>query len=254
MRWQKRIIAICLGLFWLGFGSVVHAADNSGARGRLSGVAPQLIGQSCIATIEMEIVKTDWQRKISMQFWALGGKKFLIRILQPKEDAGTAILKVGDTTWYYLPKANRTVEMLPSMMLSSWMGSHFTLSDLVSEGTLTDDYTTTTTFEGDRDGVAVSEYTLKPKADAAVVWGKIILEIRQADEMPVWQRFYDEDGKLVRELSFSDYKTVSGKLIPTHLVMRPSDPASEQTSLTFTDIVFDSPVSEDIFALKNLKQ
>jgi len=253
MRWQKGIGAICLILAWSSFGHIARA-DDQPARGRLSGIAPQFIGQSCIATVVMEINKEDWQRKIKMQFWALGGTKFLIRILEPQEDAGTAILKVDNTTWYYLPKAKRTVEMLPSMMLSSWMGSHFTLSDLVSESTLTDDYATATSFEGDRNGVAVSEYTLTPKSDAAVVWGKIILEIRQADQMPVWQRFYDEDGKLVRELSFSDYKTVSGKLIPTHLVMKPLDQAPEQTSITFENIVFDSPIAEDIFALKNLKQ
>jgi outer membrane lipoprotein-sorting protein len=245
---------VAIGLLWLSLGAAAQASDDTVTRGRLGSVAPQFIGQSCVATVVMDISKADWQRKITMQFWALGGTKFLIRIVQPQEDAGTAILKVGDTTWYYLPKANRTVEMLPSMMLSSWMGSHFTLSDLVSEGTLTDDYTTTTSFEGDRNGVQVSEYTLTPKMDAAVVWGKIVLQIRQADQMPVWQRFYDEDAKLVRELSFSDYKTVGGKLIPTHLIMRPLDQAPEQTSITFENIVFDSPISDDIFALKNLKQ
>ena len=108
------------------------------------------------------------------------------------------------------------------MMMTSWMGSDFTLNDLVNQSRLTNDYAIATSFEGQRDGVAVSEYTLTPKPSAAVVWGKIIMEIRQADLMPVWQRYYDEDGKLVRELSFSDYKTVSGRLIPTRLVMRPS--------------------------------
>jgi outer membrane lipoprotein-sorting protein len=248
------VAAIGLSLLWLSPGVTAQASDDQVARGRLSGVAPQFIGQSCIATVVMDITKADWQRKITMQFWALGGTKFLVRILQPQEDAGTAVLKIGDAAWYYLPKSNRTVEMLPSMMLSSWMGSHFTLSDLVSESTLTDDYTTADSFDGDRNGVAVSEYTLTPKPNAAVVWGKIVLEIRKADQMPVWQRFYDEDGKLVRELSFSDYKTVGGKLIPTHLVMRPLDQAPEQTSITFENIVFDSPISDDIFALKNLKQ
>ena len=58
----------------------------------------------------MQITKEDWQRKISMQFWSLGESNILVRILGPQEDAGTAILKVGNKLWYYLPKANRTVE------------------------------------------------------------------------------------------------------------------------------------------------
>jgi outer membrane lipoprotein-sorting protein len=72
--------------------------------------------------------------------------------------------------------------------------------------------------------------------------------------MPVWQRYYDEDGKLVRELAFSEYKYVSGRLIPTRLVMRPLEQAGEQTTITYENVVFNAPISEDTFSQKNLKQ
>jgi outer membrane lipoprotein-sorting protein len=239
-------------------------------------VARLFVSQSSIATVEMQITREDWQRKISMQFWSLGESNILVRILSPQEDAGTAILKVGSKTWCYLPKANRTVKMPASMMMTPWMGSHFTLNDLVKESRFTNDYVIATSFEGKRDGVAMSEYTLTPKRAAVVVWGKITLEIRQADQMPVRQRYYDEDGKLVRELTFSEYKTVSGRLIPTRLVMRPMDKAGEmasaddgvlvdgvrrpldqaveQTTITYENIVFDEPISEEMFSRRNLKQ
>jgi hypothetical protein len=142
--------------------------------------------------------------------------------------------------------------------MTPWMGSDFTLNDLVKQSRLTDDYEIATSFEGQQDGVAVSEYTLTPKRAAAVVWGKITLEVRQADRMPVWQRYYDEDGMLVRELTFSEYKTVSGRLIPTRLVMQSMDKggkkAVEQTTITYKDIVFDEPISQETFSRRNLKQ
>jgi len=252
MRWQKGSVAICLGLTWLSLGQVSQSADDQRAREIVDRVARLFTSQSSIATVEMQITREDWQRKISMQFWSLGESNILVRILAPQDDAGTAILKVGNKTWLYLPKANRTVKMPPSMMMTSWMGSHFTLDDLVDQGRLTNDYAIATSFEGQRDGVAVSDYTLTPKPAAVVVWGKIILEIRQADLMPLWQRYYDEDGKLVRELSFSEYKTVSGRLIPTRLVMRPLDQAGEQTTITYDNIVFDAPISDETFSLRNL--
>ena len=276
MRWQTRFVAICLGLTWLSLGQICHAADNQRAQEIVDRVGRLFISQSSIATVEMQITREDWQRKISMRFWSLGESNILVRILGPQEDAGTAILKVGNKLWYYLPKANRTVKMPASMMMTSWMGSHFTLNDLVKESRLTNDYVIATSFEGPRDGVAVSEYTLTPKPAAVVVWGKITLEIRQADLMPVRQRYYDEDGKLVRELTFSDYKTVSGRLIPMRLVMqsmdkadkkasagggvlaqgvmRPLDQAVEQTTITYEKIVFDAPISAGTFSLENLKQ
>ena len=275
MRWQKGSVAICLGLTWLSLGQVSQVADDQRAREIVDRVARLFISQSSIATVEMQITKEDFQRKISMQFWSLGGSNILVRIRSPQEDAGTAILKVGNKTWCYLPEANRTVKMPPSMMMTPWMGSDFTLDDLVKESHLTNDYVIATSFEGQRDGVAVSEYTLTPRPAAVVVWGKITLEIRQADQMPVRQRYYDEDGKLVRELSFSEYKTVSGRLIPTRLVMRPLDKADEkaraggdvlvdgvrrppdqaveQTTITYENIIFDEPISEETFSRRNLK-
>jgi outer membrane lipoprotein-sorting protein len=258
MRWQKGKVAICLGLTWLSLGQVSQAADDQRAREIVDRVARLFTSQSTMATMEMQITKKKRQRKISMQFWSLDESNILLRILSPPEDAGTAILKVGSKVWYYLPKANRTVKIRSSMMMSSWMGSTFTLDDLVKQSRLTDDYEIATSFEGQRDGLAVSEYTLTPKPDAAVVWGKIILDVRQADRMPVRQRYYDEDGKLVRELSFSEYKNESGRLIPTRLVMQSMDKsgtkAAEQTTVTYEKIIFDQPISSEIFSLSHLKQ
>ena len=59
---------------------------------------------------------------------------------------------------------------------------------------------------------------------------------------------------MIRQLSFSDYKTLGGRPIPTRLVMQPVDPPGEQTIITYGDIVFDGPVSADLFSLSNLKQ
>jgi outer membrane lipoprotein-sorting protein len=253
MRWPTVRVAICVGLTWLTFGQVSQAADDQQAREIVDKVARLFVSQSSIATVEMQITKPDLQRNIAFQFWSVGESKLLVRILRPQEDAGTAILKIGDKVWLYLPKAKRTVDMPPSMMMTPWMGSNFTLDDLVYQSRLTEDYAVATSFEGYRLKVAVSEYTLTPKPAAAVVWGKIILEVRQADLMPIWQRYYDESGKLIRELSFSDYAYVSMRLIPTRLVMRPVDQTGEQTTITYDNIAFDKPISEETFSLGNLK-
>jgi hypothetical protein len=103
-------------LTWLSLGQVARTADNQSAQEVVGRVARLFTSVSSIATVDMQITKPDFQRKISMQFWSVGESKILVRIRQPPEDAGTAILKVGDNAWMYLPKANRTVEMPASMM------------------------------------------------------------------------------------------------------------------------------------------
>lgn len=253
MRWQKTSVALWVGLALLGLGQMSHAADDQRAREIVDRVARLFSSNSSIATVEMQITNENWQRTISVQIWSLGDK-IRVRISSPREDAGTGVLKVGSDIWYYLPKADRTIKMPPAMTMTSWMGSHFTLDDLVKASHLTRDYFTALSFEGERSGVGVYQITLTPRPEAVVVWGKILLEVRQADLMPTWQRYYDEDGKGVRDLTFSEFETMGGRLIPTRLVMRPLDKAGEQTTIVYKNILFDVPISEEMFSLNNLKQ
>jgi len=254
MQWQKRSVALCSGLALLSSVQISHAADDQRAREIVDRVARLSSSKSSIATVEMQITNENWQRNISVQIWALGEDKVRVRIGSPREDAGTGVLKVGSDIWYYLPKADRTIKMPPAMTMTSWMGSHFTLDDLVKASQLARDYFTALSFAGERNGVEVDEITLTPRPEAVVVWGKIVLEVRRADHMPTRQRYYDEDGKLVRELTFSDYKNMSGRLIPTRMVMRPMDKAGEQTTIVYKNILFDVAISEEMFSLNNLKR
>ncbi len=241
-----------LGLALANVALMSHAADDQRARDTVERVTRLFSSKSSIAAVKMQISNEDGQRDISMKVWSLG-EKVLVRITSPQDEAGTAILKVRSDIWYYLPKSDRTVKVPASMAMASWMGSDFTIDDLVKETFLTRDYSISTSFVGKRGGIAVEEYTLTPKPEAAVVWGKIIVQIRQADAVPTWQGFYDEDGQLVRELTFSEYKPMSGRLIPTRLVMRTANKAGAQTTIEYEDIAFDVPISEGTFSLPDLK-
>jgi len=261
-------LVIGLALTLLSFRQVVSRADSTPqaasttpARGASSPAAQNIVDQvarlysskSSIATVKMEIVNENGPKALSMKIWSLGDK-VLVRIESPQDEAGTAILKVGSQVWYYLPKTDRTVKLPTSMTMSSWMGSTFTIDDLVKQSFLVRDYTITTSFEGERSAVAVYEYTLTPKPEAVVVWGKIVLQVRQVNLMPAWQGYYDEDNKLVRELTFADYKTMGTRLVPTRLVMQSADKPGEQTTVVYEDISFDVPISEETFSLPHLKQ
>jgi len=247
---RKQCLALVLGLALLNLAQTSRAADDQKARETVERVASLFSSKSSIATVKMQIFNEDGQRDLSMKIWSLGDK-VLVRITSPQDEAGTAILKEGSDIRYYLPKSNRTVNIPESMAMTSWMGSDFTIDDLVKEPFLTRDYTIVTSFEGKRGGVAVYEYTLTPKPEAAVVWGKIVLQFRQADGVPTWQGYYGEDGKLARELTFSEYKTKSGKVIPTRLVMQSADKAGAHTTIDYEDIAFDVPIDEGTFSLPN---
>ena len=213
-----------------------------------------LRGDSSQGTITMQIVTENWQRSLTMQVWSQGTENSLVRIEKPRKEAGTATLKVGNNIWNYLPKVSRTIKIPTSMMMASWMGSHFTNDDLVKESSMSRDYVITISYEGERNGSSVYEFTLIPKPDAAVVWGKLELEVRQDDLMPTWHRYYDEDGTLIRELTFSEYTLMGGRRVPTRLVMQPYDKPGEQTVIIYDDLAFDIPIQADTFSLRNLER
>ncbi len=212
-----------------------------------------LRGESSHGVAVMEVVTENWERSLTMEMWSLGTEDSLVRILAPPKEAGTATLKAGDDIWNYLPKVDRTIKIPASMMMGSWMGSHFTNDDLVKDSRLVEDYDIEIAFEGDRDGVEVWELALTPRPEAAVVWGRIEYQVRKTDLMPVWARYSDEDGKPARTLTFGDFKRMGGRLVPTAMDMRPEDKPGERTTVRYQKLEFGVPIDDSFFSLQNLK-
>ena len=212
-----------------------------------------LRGASSRADIVMEISTEHWSRSLEMRVWSLGTSYALVRVTAPEREAGTATLKVGDEVWNYLPRVDRTIKIPPSLMMGAWMGSHFTNDDLVKESRMVDDYDIAIGFEGDRDGVPVWEFTLTPKPAAAVVWGKVVVQVRKADLMPTWARYYDDRGNPVRTMTFGDYRTFGGRLVPAEMTVRPADKPAERTTIRYRALAFDVPLTPAFFSLRTLQ-
>ena len=210
-------------------------------------------GESSRGTATMEVVTENWQRSMTMEMWSLGTDHALIRITAPKKEEGTATLKSEDEIWNYLPRVDRTIKIPASMMMGAWMGSHFTNDDLVKESRLIEDYEIEISHDGDRDGVTIWEFTLTPKPEAPVVWGYIEYQVRQGDMMPIWTRYYDEDGTLVRTMTFSDYRVMGGRLVPAVMELLPVDKPDERTLFRYSELEFDINIDESFFSLRALR-
>ena len=140
------------------------------------------------------------------------------------------------------------------MMAGSWMGSHFTNDDLVKESQIVEDYDIATAFDGARDGTAVWEFRLTSKAEAAVVWGHVEFQVRKSDSMPLWARYYDEDGGLARTLSYTEFKNLGGRTVPSVMEIRPEDKPGERTIIRYRELEFDIEIDRSFFSLQNLKR
>ncbi|MCZ6917454.1 MAG: outer membrane lipoprotein-sorting protein [Gemmatimonadetes bacterium] len=211
-------------------------------------------GRSSHGVLQMEVVTEHWTRTLEMEVWSFGTEHALIRVTSPRREAGTATLKVVNEVWNYLPRVDRTIKIPPSLMLSSWMGSHLTNDDLVKDSRIIDDYDIDIAYEGLRDGVEVWEFDLTPKPEVAVVWGRIVERVRKADLMPVWVHYYDDVGGLARTMAFEEYQMMGGRLVPALNIVRPADKPDESTTIRYTSLTFDLDIDEAFFSLRRLRQ
>ena len=228
-----------------------HAQD---AREIIDRVDRLMRGESSIARFTMDIRTENWDRSLTLHAWSLGTEHALIRVETPQKEAGMATLRADQEVWNYLPRVDRTIKVPSSMMMGSWMGSHFTNDDLVKESRLVDDYEIEIAFEGARDGAEVWEFVLVPLPEAPVVWGKIRYEVRKQDLMPTWARYYDESDEIIRTMTFTEIRLMGSRLVPTVMTMEPADKPGETTVVRYHELDFDVDLDEDYFSLRNLRR
>ena len=233
---------------------VTPSFAQESARDIMERVDRLLRGDSSHGVATMEVVTEHWERRITMELWSLGTDYSLIHVRSPAKEAGTATLMSDDDIWNYLPKVDRTIKVPVSMMAGSWMGSHLTNDDLVKESQIVDDYDIEIAFDGEREGAAVWEFRLTPKADAAVVWGHVEFQVRQSDTMPLWARYYDEDGGLARTMRYTEFRNMGNRTVPSVMEMYPEDKPGERTTIRYQELEFDIEIDRSFFSLQNLKR
>jgi outer membrane lipoprotein-sorting protein len=203
--------------------------------------------------VEMTIRTENWERTLRMDIWSEGLDRTLIHINSPKKDAGIATLRKKTEMWNYFPKINKVIKVPPSMMMSSWMGSDFTNDDLVKESSMLDDYHSGL-IRPDNANPDYYYIELIPKKDIPIVWARIVLVVRKTDYIPVEESFFDEKGRRMRLMEFSEIKSFSGREIPSVLVMKPLNKPDKKTVITYIDLKFDIKLNEDTFSLRNLQK
>ena len=211
-------------------------------------------GDSSHAVTSMQVKTKHYTRTMRMEGWSKGKDKTLILVLTPLKEKGTITLKTGNTIYTYLPKTDRKIRLTSGMMMGSWMGSHLTNDDLVKEARLEDDYDARISFEGIRDGRKIIEFTLVPKPDAPVVWGKQVLVVLADSYIPVREDYYDEDMQISRSMTFTDMKLLGGKQRPAVMRVVPADKPDEYTEFVYESLEMDIEINESFFSVSNLKK
>jgi hypothetical protein len=232
----------------------VFAQSNPEAIRIIKAAEDQMRGASSEATITMTIVRPDYTRKVSMKSWSLGEKYGLTIITSPVKDKGMAFLKRDKEIWNWQPSIDRTIKMPPSMMSQGWMGSDLTTEDLVRQNSIILDYNHTLLPGQNLQGIPCYVVELIPKANAAVVWGKIKMYISEKDYLQYKAEFFDEDMQLVNTINGSEPVTVGKRKLLSVMEIIPKNKPKQKTIFSYDKIVFDISLKESFFSLQNVKK
>ncbi len=215
-------------------------------------VEDNLNGKSAEMDIVMEIHIHNKIRTMKLQTLSVGKSKSFIKITYPKKDRGITFLKLDSVMWQYVPKIERIIKIPASMMLQSWMGSDFTNDDLVRESSISDDYNHRLISENRE------LYTLKltPKDEATVVWGRVDMNISKEYYLPLSASYYDEDGELIRVLTYKDFRKFGDRYYPTYWEIVPllEEKRGDKTVMKIEKAKFDIEINGSYFTKHGLKR
>lgn len=245
-----RILVVACGVAGM-LPSLVLAADRDAAT-IVRDALNHWRGVSSVSEMTMTIHRPDWERSMSMQSWTEGEKRSLVRVTEPRKDRGNGTLMDGNQMWSYSPKINRVIKVPSSMMSQSWMGSDFSNKDISRSDEIVEAFDHRIISTSEVDGHTVYEIESIPHEDAAVVWGKEILKVRD-DNVLLGQDFYDQDGALVKSLASLQIGEMGGRSIAVLQRMGKVAAPEEWTEVRVDSVEFDVELGASVFTLSNLR-
>jgi len=207
---------------------------------------------SSYTVMTMTIHRKDWERSMTMKAWTRGEKESLVRVVEPAKDAGNGTLLIDKAMWTYTPKINRIIKIPSSMMNQSWMGSDFSNKDISRSSDIIDEYTHTLVKTESDNGHKIYTIESVPKEDAAVVWGKEVIRVRD-DYVMLEHTFFDQDMKPVRKMETYEIKRIGGKVFATKEKMYKTETPDEWTSIEVKEARFGIDIPKSRFTLSSLR-
>ena len=247
MRYSTILAALLLA------GIACHGAENApDARAIVRAAVDHWRGLSSYTEMSMVIHRPDWERSMTMRAWTKGDKKSLVRVIEPKKDRGNGTLTDDNNMWTFSPKVNRVIKIPSSMMGQSWMGSDFSNKDVARADDIIDQYEHSVLGVEEQDGITVYDIRSVPHEEAAVVWGREELRIRQ-DHVVLEHRFYDQDGELVKALETLAIDEMGGRTIASRQRMAKADASEEWTEIEVLSVEYEIDIGDSVFTLSNLR-
>lgn len=210
--------------------------------------------QSFKSHSKITICRPTWKRTIVIKTWANTIDMALMLITSPAKEKGQAFLKRDKNLWNWQPSISRTIKIAASASHQAWMGSDFTVDDVLKCVSFLNDFKHISLGKEQAGGEKCHKILLTPKANSTVIWGKIILWIGMRDFVERKIEYYDENGKLIKTCRMSNVRTFNKHNVPMLMEMTPANKKGHKTVIEIAEYAPVASMNESFFSLQNLKR
>jgi hypothetical protein len=210
-----------------------------------------VLGETAAYTLRMTVIREGKpDRVVEMKGWKMGNDRGLVRYTAPPKERGTAYLRSGESTWLFLPSAEKVVRVGSKQ---SFGGGDFMNADIFRLS-LIDDYDPLLAGEEMAEGQACYRLELAAR-DRSTPYARVVYWVRTDGTFyPVKADYYTLSGKNVKSLVLSEVKRLGSRTRPTVLTMESRLENGSRTLLEFLEIEDDLELDDRLFAPASLER
>jgi len=210
-----------------------------------------VLGEQAAYSLRMTVVRPGRaERTVEMKGWKKGNAQGLVRYTAPPKERGTAYLRRGDSTWLFLPNAEKVVRVGPKQ---NFGGGDFSNADIFRLS-LIEDYDPTLAGEEEMEGQPCYHLELKAK-DRSIAYDRVAYWVRaDGTYYPVRADYYTISGKKLKSLVLSGVARLGARERPTLLTMESRVEEGSNTRLQFLTIEDDVALDDRLFTPSALER
>ena len=249
---MKRFLGLIV-VFLLLASFICFALDTPPATEILKRVDYNQAPSSVIYDVQIIIHQSDRVDNKQMKLYGEGQEKSYAQFISPPRDKGTAVLRLSDNLWMYLPSAEKTIKISGHMLRQSFMGSDFSYQDSTERLKLLDRYEVASVSNEELDGQAAYLLILKAKlADANYFERKMWVDRERY--VVLKQEMYAKSGKLLKVQTLLGVNQIGDRYFAAKVKMEDKLKKNTFTEMIFTNIKLDEAIPESLFTLRNLEK
>lgn len=186
----------------------------------------------------------------SFKLWSRGSDDSLIEFTS-KDEAGQKILRTRKAIYLYYPDAEEVIRLQGAALRNAVAGSDMSYEDMTGGKSILDQYTVESMTEETVDDAACWVIRIKAKVND-IPYPVQKLWINKANYSLRRSEAYSAAGKLLKIVVVLKYTTVSGFVIPVHMVIEDALKKNTKTELILENVRINEPVDPAIFSIQNL--